>query len=146
MTIDIELVEHVAQPVERLFSALTDIRHHPDWIDEVEAITRPPELPLAAGATYEQSAKYYGRSVTIQVEVLATEPNRLLRLRSTGAMPTVTTWRLEPDGDGTRVVLTFQGEPDELYDMIAAGMEGQIKRGFQAQIKNLAALIDSAGA
>jgi uncharacterized protein YndB with AHSA1/START domain len=140
MTIHLEVVEQVDQPADRIFTLLTDVRRQPEWIDEVEAVV-PPSTPLAVGTAYEQSAKYYGRSVTIQQEVLAIEPNHLIRLKSTGAMPTITTWRLEPDGSGTRLHLTFEGEPGELYDMISAGMEGQIKRGFQTQIKNLAALI-----
>lgn len=141
MTIHLEVVEQVNLPADKIFALLTDVSRQPEWIDEVESVAAPT-TPLAAGTTYEHTAKYYGRSVTIQTEVLAIEPNHLLRQQSAGAMPAITTWRLEPDGSGTRIHLTFDGAPGELYDMIAAGLEGQIKRGFQAQIKNLAALIE----
>jgi hypothetical protein len=57
-------------------------------------------------------------------------------------MPTVTTWKLTPDSSGTLLHFTFDGEPGELYDLISAGMEGAIKRGFQAQIQKLKVVID----
>ncbi len=143
MAIIIELAEHLDQPVTAVFALLTDVSRQPEWIDEMEAITRPPDLPLKVGSSFEHTAKYNGRLVTITMEVIALEPNHLIRYGSSGTMPTVTTWRLEPEGAGTRLHFTFEGNPGELYDMIAAGLEGAIKRGFEAQISNLKRLLDA---
>ncbi len=143
MAITIELAERIDHPAAAIFALLTDVSRQPEWIDEVQAITRLPDLPLRVGSSYEQTAKYNGRGVTITSEVTALEPNHLIRYTSTGSMPTVTTWRLEPDGAGTRLHFTFEGTPDELYDLIAAGLEGSIKRGFEAQISNLKRLLDA---
>ncbi len=143
MAITIELAEHIDHPPAAVFALLTDINRQPEWIDELEAITRPPDFPLKVGSSYEHTAKYNSRIVTIASEIAALEPNHLIRYTSTGTMPTVTTWRLEPDGAGTRLHFTFEGTPDELYDMIAAGLEGSIKRGFKAQIDNLKRLLDA---
>ncbi len=143
MAIIIELAEHIDYPVAAVFSLLTDVNRQPEWIDEMEAITRPPDLPLKVGSSYEHTAKYYGRLVTITTEVVAFEPDHLIRYNSSGTMPTVTTWRLEPEDEGTRLHFTFEGNPGELYDMIASGLEGSIKRGFEAQISNLKRLLDA---
>jgi uncharacterized protein YndB with AHSA1/START domain len=143
MAINIEIVETLNHPAEKVFAALTDIQHHPAWMEEVQSITRPPQMPLGVGATYQQSARFNGRDVLIDTEVIAFEPNRLLKLKSTGTMPTVTTWKLTPDGNDTLLHFAFDGEPGDLYDMISAGMEGAIKRGFQAQLQKLKAVIDS---
>ncbi len=143
MAITIELAEYIDHPAAAVFSLLTDVSRQPEWIDEVEAITHPPDLPLKVGSSFEHTAKYNSRLVTITIEVVAFEPNHLIRYSSSGTMPTVTTWRLEPEGEGTRLHFTFEGQPNELYDMIAAGLEGSIKRGFKAQISNLQQLLDA---
>lgn len=144
MAINIELVETLDQPLDQVYALLTDVSRHPEWIEEMETITRAPELPLRVGSSYEHTAKYFGRTVTITMEVIALEPDKLIRFSSTGTMPTVTTWRLEPEGNRTRLHFTFEGEPGELYDMIAPGLEGSIKRGFETQIANLQKLLDQA--
>lgn len=143
VAINIELVQSIDHPPARVFAALADIRRHPEWIEEMETLTQPPQLPVRVGTTYQHASRYYGRSVTIDVEVTALEPDRLLQLRSEGSMPTLTTWRLEPDSGGTRLHFVFEGQPGELYDMISAGLEGSIKRSFQAQIEKLKAILDS---
>lgn len=141
MALYIEVIEKFDHPADKIFAVLVDIPRQPEWIAEVDAITSPPELPLQVGATYEQSARYFGRSVTVRQEVVALEPNRLLKQESTGTMPTITSWWLEPDGDGTNVHFEFEGRPSDLYDMIAPGLEGQIRRGFEAQVQSLKALV-----
>jgi uncharacterized membrane protein len=137
-----EIIEKFDQPAETIFALLTDINRQPEWIEEIQSITRLPELPLRVGSTYEQSAKYYGRTVAIQMEIVGYEPNRLLKQESSGSMPTVTSWWLESAAGGTNVHYEFEGRPGGMYDMIAPGLEGQIKRGLHQQVLNLKALLD----
>ena len=144
MAFYIELIEKFDHPADKIFALLTDVSRQPEWIAEVEAVSRLPELPLQVGSTFELSAKYFGRSVTIHQEIVGLEPNRLLKLESTGTMPTITSWWLEADGSGTNVQFEFEGRPEGLYDMIAPGLEGQIRRGFETQLQSLKALLDAA--
>ncbi len=141
MTIYIELIEKFDKPADRIFALLSDVSRQPEWIAEVEAISRLPEMPLHIGTTYDQSAKYYGRSVTIHQEIIGYHPNELIKQESTGGMPTITSWFLEPDGSGTLVHFEFEGRPEDLYAIVAPALEGQIKRGFEEQIQKLKALL-----
>ncbi len=143
MAIHIELFEHINHPAEAVYTLLTDINRQPEWMEEMQAIKQSPELPLRVGSSYEHTAKYNGRVVTITLEIVAIEPNRMIRFNSTGTMPTVTTWQLTPENGGTQLQFTFEGQPGELYDMISQGLEGSIKRGFEAQISKLKALLDA---
>jgi uncharacterized protein YndB with AHSA1/START domain len=49
-------------------------------------------------------------------EVLEVEPEKLLRFTfAEGSLDTTITWRLEPEGDGTRLFLVHDGfEPDSV--------------------------------
>ncbi len=143
MSINFEVVETFNCSADTLFTLITDISRQPEWIEEVEAIQRPPELPLKVGASFEQRSKYYGRTITVTMEITAWQPPSLIQLQSSGGMPTVTTWEITPEGSGARLHFTFEGEPGDLYDMIAPGLEGGIKRGFEAQIQNLKRLLNA---
>lgn len=143
MAFYIEIVEHFNYPAEKIFAILADIRRQPEWIAEVEAVANLPELPLHIGSTFDQQARYNGRSVTIHHEIVGFERNCLLKLESTGTMPTITSWWLEPNSGGTEVHFEFEGRPSGLYEMVAPGLEGQIKRGLEAQLQSLKALLDA---
>jgi uncharacterized protein YndB with AHSA1/START domain len=137
-----ELQQIIDHPAEQVFAALTDFSRHPEWIEEVEATTRLPQLPLRVGSTYEQRAIYNGRSVTIQMKIIGYEPNRLLKLESSGSMPTITSWWLTQTGKSTVVQFEFEGHPGGLYEIVSESIEGQIKRGLEAQLVTLKAFVD----
>jgi hypothetical protein len=137
-----ELLQTIDHPAEQVFAALIDFDRHPEWIEEVEATTRPPELPLRVGSTFEQQAIYFGRTVTIHMEIIGYEVNKLLKLESSGALPTITSWWLEPKGKSTDVRFEFEAHPGEMYDLVSVGLEGQIRRGLEAQLLGLKALVD----
>ena len=143
MAMHIDVSETFAHPVGKVFTFLTDVSRHPEWMEEVSAVTRPPQMPLGVGSTYELSAQYFGRTATLNMEVVDFEQDRLFRLKSTGSMPTITTWRMEPKENGTFLRFDFDGEPGDLYDMIAPGLTGQITRSFEAQLRNLKTLLDA---
>ena len=142
MAMHIDVSATLDHPVEQVFALLTDVSRHPEWMEEVNAVTQPPQMPLGVGSTYELSAQFFGRKVTLQMIVIGFEQDRLLQLDSTGGWTNVTRWQVEPKGDSTFIRLDFDGEPGEMYDMIASGMKGQITRSFEAQLRNLDALLD----
>jgi uncharacterized membrane protein len=137
-----ELLQTIDHPAEQVFAALTDFDRHPEWIAEVEATTRLPELPLRIGSTFEQRAKYFGRIIILEMEIIGYEANRLLKLESAGGMPTITSWWLEPKGQSTDVRFEFEAHPSEMYDLVSEGLEPQIKRALEAQLLGLKALVD----
>ena len=73
-------------------------------------------------------------------EVVAVEPQRLLSYRfATGSLDTTLTWRLTPEGSGTRLTLTHQGF-DLDSPMGRQALEG-MRKGWPGILERLARLL-----
>jgi uncharacterized protein YndB with AHSA1/START domain len=94
-------VEHLyAHPPSAVWRVLTDPELHARWWAAGDV--RP-----IVGHRFELDMGKWGLQ---PCEVLAVEPERLLRYRfAIGSLDTIITWRLEPEGDGARLKLTQEG-------------------------------------
>jgi uncharacterized protein YndB with AHSA1/START domain len=94
-------VEHLyAHAPSIVWKALTDPELHARWWAAGDV--RP-----IVGHRFELDMGKWGRQAC---EVLAVEPERLLRYRfATGSLDTIITWKLVPEGAGTRLKLTHEG-------------------------------------
>ncbi|RKG53469.1 SRPBCC domain-containing protein [Corallococcus sp. AB011P] len=94
-------LDHVyAHPPSAVWKALTDPALHAKWwaAGDVRPIVGH-RFTLDMGAWGQQPC-----------EVLAVEPERLLQYRfATGTLDTTLTWRLAPEGTGTRLTLVHEG-------------------------------------
>ncbi|KAA9378137.1 SRPBCC domain-containing protein [Microbispora cellulosiformans] len=108
----LRLDEFLAHPPARVWQALTDPGLLARWF-------MPGDFRLTVGHRYTMAGMAMpgtGFSGTVQAEVLAFEPERMLRLgwrdadpASPAAADWTITWTLEPEGRGTRLFLTHEG-------------------------------------
>ncbi len=94
-------LEHVyPHPPSAVWKALTDPELHARW-------WAAGDIRPVVGHRFDLDMGPFGKQ---PCEVLEVEPERLLRYRfSAGRLDTVITWRLFPEGDGTRLRLTHEG-------------------------------------
>jgi uncharacterized protein YndB with AHSA1/START domain len=94
-------VEHVyAQPPSAVWKALTDPELHARWWAAGDV--RP-----IVGHRFELDMGKWGMQ---RCEVIAVETERLFRYRfAIGSLDTIITWRLLPEGTGTRLKLSHEG-------------------------------------
>ena len=94
-------VDHLfAHPPAAVWRALTDPALHARWwaAGDVRPVVGH-RFPLDRGKWGPQAC-----------EVTEVEPERLLKYRfATGSLDTIITWRLVPEGAGTRLTLTHEG-------------------------------------
>lgn len=96
----IELDHVYPHPPSAVWRALTDPTLHARWWAEGDI--RP-----VVGHRFELDMDAWGRQ---RCEIVAVEPERLLRYRfAIGTLDTTITWRLTPEGAGTRLELTHEG-------------------------------------
>jgi uncharacterized protein YndB with AHSA1/START domain len=99
-TTTIECDEFVGHPPAAVWCALTEPGLLARW-------WAPGDIDPVAGHQFELEMGPWGRQAC---RVLEVEPERLLSYTfGEGAVDTTITWRLVPEGTGTRVFLTHQG-------------------------------------
>lgn len=98
------------------------------------------DLRAEVGHRFEIDMGAWGRR---PCEVVAVEPERLLRIRfAVTSLDTLVTWQLTPEGDGTRLTLTQEGF-DLGSPMGVRAFEG-MRAGWPAVLARIAPLLDEA--
>jgi uncharacterized protein YndB with AHSA1/START domain len=94
-------MDHVyTHPPSAVWRALTDPVLHAQWWG-------PGDVRPIVGHKFELDMGKWGKQ---SCEVLEVEPERLLKyLFATGVLDTIITWRLTPEGSGTRLTLIHEG-------------------------------------
>jgi|SRR5271165_3321259 len=96
----IRLSQFIHHPPARVWQALTDPAIHARWWAEGEVKAEP-------GARFTLDMRMYGKQ---WCEVVAVEPGRVFSyVFAPDVLNTTITWRLEPEGEGTRLDLVQSG-------------------------------------
>lgn len=125
----IECDEYVAHPPAAVWRALTEPELLAQW-------WAPGDIQPAVGHRFDLDMGPWGQR---PCQVLAVEPERLLSYTfGEGSLDTTITWRLVPEGTGTRVFLTHAGfDLDtpigrQAYDGMGQGWPSVLARIAQA--------------
>ena len=107
----IQVDQFLAHPPARVWRALTDPARIATWL-------MPNDFALRLGHRFTMRTHPVpaaGFDGVVHCEVLAFEVERLLRIGwAGGAVVSTVTWRLEPEGRGTRLFLEHAGfDPDD---------------------------------
>lgn len=137
-----ETVERrVAAAPERVWQVLTDLDRAPDVLTAVESVEVHTDPPFGLGTRWTETRAASGRHATETMEVVDVEPGRGYATEAVGTGTRYhTEFRLEPDGDGTQLMMTFAAEPLGLVSKIVAATLGRLTAG--ATRKALAADLD----
>ena len=96
----IECDQFIARPPAAVWRALTEP-------DQLAAWWAPGDIKPIVGHRFTMDMAEWGHQ---PCEVLEVEPERLLRYTfAEGVLDTTITWRLEPEGAGTRLFLVHDG-------------------------------------
>ena len=128
----IELEQYYAHPPSAVWKALTDPQLHALWwaAGNVQAVV---------GHRFELDMGQWGKQ---RCEVIEVEHERLLRYSfATGTLDTIITWRLLPQGSGTRLKLTHEGF--NLDSPIGRKALDGMRPGWSTVLMRLKALLDS---
>lgn len=124
---DVSVDAFYPHPPAKVWRALTEPELIGRWL-------MPGEFRLEVGHRYAMRSRPMpaaGFSGAIEAEVLAFEPERMLRVAwrdPAGGGAWVITWTLRPEGRGTRLLLLQQGGPGNApaAAVMAAGWRGPI--------------------
>jgi uncharacterized protein YndB with AHSA1/START domain len=137
----IHVDQFLAAPPARVWRALTDPAVLARWL-------MPNDFEPVVGHRFTfrtEPRPADGFDGVVHCEVLAIEPERLLRIAWRGnRLDTTVTWQLVPEGRGTRLLLTHDGfDPDDPAQQLARQVMGG---GWRSHLMaRLLQVLDAAG-
>jgi len=113
-------------------------RGDPDWIGGAKSVDPPTGDPTKIGARTTRHGGFMGKKFSWQTEVVAHEPARLLDMRFVeGPMKGGSvTYRIEPDGAGSRVSVRNTGPGPQIIGWF-------VKRSVGKDLDRLAKRIEN---
>lgn len=127
----------IERPADEVFAYLADMANNPDWQRGQQRCTWTSEPPLRLGSTYDQEARFLGRSIVSSFEVVELEPGRRIRITSTaGSMPIDVTRTVDPLADdrcrvGAEVRGTAPGPMRLLGPLLDRLVERSVRGDYQ---------------
>jgi len=139
-------VEHqvtINRPPSEVFAYITDMEKIPEW--QATALSgRLESERLEKGAKAVEVRRFLGRKMESTIHVTEVEPDRRFEAEVvTGPLEYRFSHRLEPEGDGTKVVFTIEGEPGPYFNIGEPVIERQVRRQVADDFRTLKLLLET---
>jgi hypothetical protein len=124
---------------ERVFPWMLDVDKVPLWVEGVSAYDLIGGGELGQGARLRQTLTVSGFTMTAEAEVVAYDPPGHAATRSvSNGIAVRIDYRVDPEGDGSRVTQSIELEPQSLKArMIAPMVRGQMDAKLPADLERL---------
>ena len=134
----------ITRPADEVFAFLSDARNNPRWQGGMRSCEWTTSPPITVGSTYRQEARFLGRTVLTEFEVVDHEPGRSITIRSTsGPFPiTVRRWVTPIDTATTRVQAAISGEPGRFFRVAGPLLQRLAQRSVTADYRRLKELLE----
>ena len=135
----VEQTFFVARPPEEVFDYVTNPKNLSSWQTSNRSVEPVNDAPLGVGSRFRERTKPpLGKEFEQVTEFTEFDRPRRLHVGVVeGPYPVDGTWTFEPDGDGTRVVFTAEGELTGLLKLLEPVVRRLLARQFAGYHRNL---------
>jgi hypothetical protein len=139
VSVDVLTEIEIARPVADVAAYAAEPDNAPAWYANIESVEWKTEPPLRVGSIVGFVARFLGRRLAYDYEIVDLVPGERLVMRTAeGPFPMETTYTWTPTTDhGTHMTLRNNGEPAGFSKLLAPLMAPAMRR---ANRKDLAAL------
>jgi uncharacterized protein YndB with AHSA1/START domain len=126
------------RPLAEVFQFISDNqRNATQWVAGlIEA--RVTNHVVGVGRAWVDTMQLLGRRVEVPSEVTEYEPNRVIGFKSTsGPIPVAGSFSFEPDGEGTKLTYSLQGEPGGFFKLAEPLVARSMQRQWDTNLANL---------
>jgi uncharacterized membrane protein len=142
--VDILTAVDIDRPVEVVARYAADPDHAPDWYDNIDSVDWRSERPLRVGTVVAFVARFLGRRLAYDYELVDYEPGvRLVMQTQQGPFPMETTYTWEPSGVGTHMTLRNRGTPTGFSAVAALVMVPAMRRANRKDLAKLKAILEA---
>lgn len=138
---DVRITESIRidRPAEDVWSVVSDLETHTTWRPALVEFRQLDEGPLDVGTRIREVLRWGKREIELEDVVTAVEPPH--RFALTGGWQAAefdVEFRLEPEGDGTRVTMDWPLRPKSLLMRVAAPfLKGTMSKATREELEKL---------
>ena len=119
----INISKHFEASPQIAFETISDFPNAADFVEGIKEIQMLTDGPVAVGTRIKETRIIMGREGTEEMEVTVLDaPEKFVVEAYNHGTAYITTYDVEPDGDGAKVTMTFTGTPQTLMAKILAAL------------------------
>jgi len=128
---------------DEVFAYISNFENNPKWQSGQISAEFTSDGPLRVGSTYDQAAKFLGRTIVSEFEVLEYEPGHIVKASSTsGSFPITFTRIVEPSSEGAAVKAIVEGDSSGFFKLAEPLMARMVQRSVDADYQNLKRIME----
>jgi uncharacterized protein YndB with AHSA1/START domain len=140
MRVDSSIV--INRPPEEVFTYAIDPTKTSEW--QSSALETTVDGPVQTGATGREVGKFLGRRMESTMRIEAYEPPSRFALQVTsGPVPFHVEQTVEPEGSGSRVSVTIEGEPGGFFKLADPLVERSVRRELDGNLATLKDILET---
>lgn len=140
----VETSVHIDRHPDEVFDFISNFENNPKWQSGMVSAKFASQGPLRIGSTYSQEAKFLGRPVISEFEVIEFEPNRMIKAASTlGSFPITFTRMVEPHKNGTLVSAVVEGDASGFFKLAELLLRRMVQRSVEGDYRNLKQILEN---
>lgn len=143
----ITVTDTLAAPVDAVFAAFTDIEHQAGRVSGIKQVEVLTTGGFRLGTRWRETREVLGRLDDAEMEVTQFEQNRGYTITHHKAGARIDTlFAFAPDGDGTKVSITFslenQGLPPGLLSPVSWAIAGKVKEVLARDLGDMKKVVE----
>jgi uncharacterized membrane protein len=143
-SVDVRSEIDIARPADEVAAYATDPGNAPEWYANIRSVEWCTEPPLGIGSVFAFVARFLGRTLAYDYEVVEHRPGARLVMRTAeGPFPMETTYTWSPADGGTHMVLRNRGEPAGFSRLLAPLMVPAMRRANRKDLARLKSILEA---
>jgi len=144
--VDVSTEIDIARPVGEVAAYTADPDNAPRWYDNIARAEWRTEPPLRVGSVFAFVARFLGRTMAYDYEVVELTPERLVMRTRQGPFPMETTYLWSRRSDGTtHMTLRNRGEPAGFSRVVAPFIAPAMRRANRKDLATLKTILETTG-
>lgn len=141
---DVRVSIEIERPAAVVFDYIADMSNNTRWQKGQESCEWTSEPPLRVGSTYDQSARFLGKTIESSFEVVELEAGSRIRIKSTsGTMPIDVARDVEALEEGRcRVSAHVQGTPPLVMRAFGPLLTRMVRSSVRGDYQRLKTLLE----
>jgi len=133
----------ISTPVSKVFQYLSNYRSHKKFFEMFKDSKQLSKGKMTEGSELFSKQFFLGRKIEINSKVTHFVPDKQLAYESvSGPIPLVMDFRLEPQGDDTRLTLQYEVQPGNFFNLDEIFLRPRFTTVITKSLSNLKSILE----